>query len=258
MTDHEASPRHRSPQNAAPGRVLVTLVTYNERDNLETLAPRILEIVPHATLLVVDDNSPDGTGQWCDAFAEQDSRLRCLHRPAKAGVGSATKAALQYAVREGFETVVNLDADWSHPPERIPDLLDSLRKHRADIAIGSRYASGGGVEGWPWTRRWMSRMVNWHARFVLGIPAHDCSGAFRGFRVAFLKTLDWSQVRSNGYAFEEELLWRLKVEGAVFTEIPITFVDRREGRSKTNLYEVVSAVASLAQLTLRAIWPRQR
>ena len=194
---------------------------------------------------MVDDNSPDGTGRWCDEQAAADPRFHVLHRPGKLGLGTATMAAIRYAVDNQYDLLVTMDADFSHPPRYLPDLLRDMESEGnppLDVQIGSRYVRGGGVEGWPWRRRVMSRLVNRFARVWLGLSPRDCSGAFRCYRVASLRRVDLAAIRSRGYSFFEELLWRLQQQGARFAETPIVFVDRRHGQSKINLREACSAL----------------
>ena len=161
-------------------RVLVTLCTYNERANLPDLIPAIHEHAPQADVLVIDDNSPDGTGDLADEFAARDRRVRVLHRPAKEGLGVATVAGFREALAHGYDLVLNMDADFSHPPEIIPALLDAAR--RVDVAVASRYVPGGGVVGWGPQRHVMSRAINTYARIVLGLNTRDNSGSFRCYR----------------------------------------------------------------------------
>jgi dolichol-phosphate mannosyltransferase len=222
-----------------PGRVLVTLCTYNERENLVSLMPAIWDVVPAAEILVVDDNSPDGSGPFLDDWAARDSRLRVLHRPAKLGLGTATLAALRYAIEHDYEFVCNLDADFSHPPRYIPALLEAL--HDADVAIGSRYVAGGEIVGWSFRRHFMSRAINAYARLVLRLRTHDNSGAFRCYRVAVLKKLAFDQFLSRGYAIQEELLFRCRRLGCRFAEVPIVFEERRHGESKIRMSEGLAA-----------------
>jgi dolichol-phosphate mannosyltransferase len=233
----------------SPARSLVTLATYNEIENLPALVAEILKFVPEADILVVDDNSPDGTGRWCDERAHDEPRLHCLHRPGKLGLGTATIAAMQYGLAHGYSYVVNMDADFSHAPNKLPELIACLEENpQVDVAIGSRYVTGGGIEGWPLRRHLMSRMVNALARSSLRLPVRDTSGAFRAYRADLLRRVDLGQVRSRGYAFEEEILWLLKRAGAQFREIPITFVDRRFGQSKINLREAFTALGMIFRL----------
>jgi len=234
-------------------RLLVAVATYNEIDSLPELVDEVFRFVPAADLLVVDDNSPDGTGRWCDARSAVDQRVRCLHRSGKLGLGTATTAALQYAVAQGYDYVINMDADFSHHPRDIPRLLAGMETPRGepvDVAIGSRYVPGGSIEGWPAWRHLTSRAVNLYARWLLGLRCHDCSGAFRCYRTRQLRQLDFAAVRAHGYAFLEELLWHLQAAGCQFAEIPITFVNRKRGRSKINVREAASALWTMMRLGL--------
>ena len=157
---------------------LISLATYNEIENLPKLIDEIFTYVPEADLLVIDDNSPDGTGAWCDEKGAKDPRVHCLHRSGKLGLGTAIVAAMRYAVEHGYERIINLDADFSHHPRYLPDLLAGMAQGDgpgADVMIGSRYVPGGGVEGWPWKRHFMSRSVNLYARVLLGLKPKDCS-----------------------------------------------------------------------------------
>ncbi len=229
-------------------RILVTLCTYNERENLEPLVEEVRRHVPEADVLVVDDNSPDGTGQLADKLAEQDPHVRVLHRQGKLGLGSATLAGFRYAIDHGYDWLVNLDADFSHPPRYLPDLL--AKRGQADVVVGSRYVPGGRIEGWGLWRHFMSRGINTYARWLLGLPVRDCSGAFRCYRVAKLKELDLDGVWSRGYSFQEEILFRCRQAGCRFVEVPITFEDRRFGQSKINWKEAVVALGLLFLLAL--------
>lgn len=226
--------------------VLVAIATYNERENLPSLVEAIEEALPEADLLIVDDNSPDGTGEWADQRAANDPRLSVLHREGKLGLGSATIAAIRHAIADDYQIFATLDADWSHPPERLPALVALLEE--ADVAIGSRYVSGGCIEGWPWTRHASSRVVNFAARWLLWLPTRDSSGAFRAYRVAALRRLDLNDIRGSGYAYLEEILWRLKRTGASFAETPIVFSERRAGQSKINAREALAAAGLLLRL----------
>lgn len=226
--------------------LLVSLCTYNEAENLPLLVPRILDAVPQVCVLVIDDNSPDGTGNIADQLAAGDSRVKVLHRTGKLGLGTATLAAFTYAAEHGYELVLNLDADFSHPPESIPDLLKLAPE--ADVVIGSRYVPEGKIEGWGIKRHFMSRGVNLYSRWLLWLPTRDCSGAFRCYRVSLLKQLDWSKIRGKGYAFQEEILYRCRRVGARFRETPIHFVDRRYGSSKINMREAAIALWVILRL----------
>jgi len=231
---------------------LVSLATYNEIDNLPRLIDAILAIAPGATILVIDDNSPDGTGRWAEIKARTEPRLHVLHREAKQGLGTATIAAMQYAIAHQFRYMLNMDADFSHDPRFLPALLAGMEHSDGtpanDVMIGSRYTHGGAIEGWPVVRYVMSRSVNVYARCLLGLTVRDCSGAFRCYRTSMLEKLDFSKIRSRGYAFQEEILWRMKQVGAKFGETPITFVDRRQGSSKINASEARSALGIIFAL----------
>lgn len=230
-------------------RTLVVLATYNEIENLPGLVDEILRVLPAADVLVVDDNSPDGTGRWCDERAAAELRLRCLHRTGKQGLGSAAILALRDAIERGYELVVTMDADWSHDPKHLPELVTATEY--ADVAIGSRYIEGGVIEGWPRSRRWVSRTVNALSRSLLGLPVRDSSGAFRAYRVANLRDLDLSLIRATGYAYLEEILWNLARANARFVEVPITFRERRAGRSKIALGEAAGKLAMLTRLAIK-------
>jgi dolichol-phosphate mannosyltransferase len=236
------------------GRTLVTVATYNEMENLPRLVEEIFRFVPDVDILVIDDNSPDGTGQWCDRQHAENPRILCLHRPGKLGLGTATVAGMKYAIGHGYQFVLNMDADFSHQPKYVPALLagmDPLGGPAIDVMIGSRYVPGGGVEGWPLKRQLMSRAVNWYARLLLGLRPKDCSGAFRCYRTEMLARLDFDAIRSRGYSFQEEILWRLKRLGARMSETPITFIDRQRGVSKIDGGEAFSAVRIIFSLGMK-------
>jgi len=227
-------------------RLLVTLCTYNEAENLVQLIPEIHQRAPQADILVIDDNSPDGTGRLADEMAARDSRIHVLHRTGKLGLGTATLAGFRYAIEKDYDYVLNLDADFSHHPRHIPELLALMET--ADVAIGSRYVPGGGVIGWGLRRHFMSQGVNWYARLLLGLKTHDNSGSFRCYRVSRLAELDLDRIRARGYAFQEEILYRCRRIGCRFAESPITFEDRRYGQSKINMKEAVSALIVILRL----------
>jgi dolichol-phosphate mannosyltransferase len=231
---------------ASMPRVLVTLCTYNERDNLAALVPEIRRTLPDADVLVIDDGSPDGTGALADEFAAADAHVRVLHRAGKLGLGSATLAGLRQAIVDGYEFVINMDADFSHDPEYLPALLACME--RADVGIGSRYVPGGAVEGWGPLRHFMSRGINWYARLLLGLTTRDNSGAYRCYRCAKLKEIDLNRVRSRGYSFQEEILFHCRRANCRFEETPIVFRDRRYGTSKINWRESVTALWIILQL----------
>jgi dolichol-phosphate mannosyltransferase len=239
---------------ALSAKALITVATYNEIENLPTLVEEVLRYAPQAELLVIDDNSPDGTGRWCDQRAGEDPRLHCVHRPGKLGLGSATVAGMQYAIARGYTYVLNMDADFSHQPRYLPDLLAGMEPAEGppvDVMIGSRYVPGGGVEGWPLRRHLMSRGVNCYARWLLGLTPKDCSGAFRCYRASMLARLDFTAIRSRGYSFQEEILWHLKRLGARLGETPIVFVDRQRGASKIDSREALAALGIILRLGMK-------
>jgi dolichol-phosphate mannosyltransferase len=239
-----------------PRRALVMLATYNEIGNLPSLVDEIRRQLPEADVLVIDDNSPDGTGRWCDERAAVDSHVRCLHRPAKQGLGTATLAGFRTAIDANYDIVVTLDADWSHDPRFLSELVRTLE--RADVAIGSRYCPGAAIDGWPWSRRLMSRAVNAITRVFLRLPVRDASNAYRAYRVARLGEIDLDQVHAAGFAYLEELLWHLDRAHATFAEVPIIFQQRRAGRSKAGLREAAGKIATIGKLGVRGRLRRLR
>jgi dolichol-phosphate mannosyltransferase len=229
-------------------RLLVTLCTYNERENLARLAAEIHRHAPEADVLVVDDASPDGTGRLADEIAAADVRVKVLHRAGKLGLGTATLAAFRHGLALGYDLILNMDADFSHPPASIPGLLGVM--DRADVAIGSRYVPGGAIRGWGPARHLMSRGANLLSRTLLGLTPRDTSGAFRCYRAEILRRIDFDQIVAKGYAFEEEILYRCRKAGARFVEVPIVFEDRQVGRSKVSGKEIVRALRDLGLLAV--------
>ena len=227
----------------SPARPLVSLATYNERENLPPLVNEIHQVLPHADVLVIDDNSPDGTGQIADELAGKDGRIHVLHRPGKLGLGTATLAAMRYAMEHGYELYVNMDADFSHHPRYLTAVLAGMK--RRDVMIGSRYIRGGGTENWPLSRKLVSLSVNGMVRLLMRIPAHDCSGAYRCYRVSKLRQTDLDHLLSRGYSFQQEVLYRCRKSGSRIGETPIIFENRRAGASKVNLKEVVRSISVL-------------
>ncbi len=231
---------------ATMNRTLITLATYNELENLPDLVAEILKIAPAVDILVIDDNSPDGTGRWCDEMHRSEPRLNCLHRAGKLGLGTATVAGMQYALDHGYDQVLNMDADFSHHPRHLPAILAGMEapagEPPTDVMIGSRYTPGGRIEGWPWRRHFMSRSVNGYARTMLGLKSRDCSGSYRCYRTAVLRRVDLGAIRSRGYSFQEEILFLLQQAGATIRETPISFADRTRGSSKIDAREALSAL----------------
>jgi dolichol-phosphate mannosyltransferase len=236
--------------------VLISLATYNEAGNLRPLVESIRQFAPASAILVIDDNSPDGTGRIADEIRDSQPNVHVIHRRAKLGLGTATMAAVQYAIDNHFEYLLNLDADFSHPPRFIPDLLCGMADH--DVMIGSRYVPGGGVEGgFTLKRRLMSSGINSYARVMLGLTSKDNSGAFRCYRVSKLAEIDLDQVRSRGYSFQEEILYWCKTVGCRIGETPIIFENRRAGVSKINMREAVSALLIILQLGIARMTGRK-
>lgn len=215
----------------------IIIATYNEIDNLPTLVEQLTSLLPDAKILVIDDNSPDGTGKWCDENKIRFPSLHCLHRAGKLGLGSATIEGFRWAIKHGHPFIATMDADFSHDPASLPNLYQKLSRNADEklaAAIGSRYVAGGAIEGWPMFRRLASKAVNRFARLWLGLNTRDNSGAFRVYRTSALKTIGLESIHSKSYAYLEEILYRLKQAGFEFTELPIVFKDRELGVTKTN------------------------
>jgi dolichol-phosphate mannosyltransferase len=225
---------------AARMRTIVILPTYNERDNLVRLVPQLLALVDDVDVLIVDDSSPDGTGQLANQMAADfASRVHVLHRPAKNGLGTAYVAGFSYALAHGYERVVEMDADFSHRPEDLTRLLDAAQS--ADVVIGSRNIEGGRAVGWSPLRHLISKSGSSFARLVLGLPMHDCTSGFKVFRRRVLERLDLSELRSNGYAFQVEVNYACARAGLRIMEVPIVFPDRQLGTSKMSWRIVLEA-----------------
>ena len=212
------------------GRVLVVVPTYNERDNLEAILSRIRAAVPDAHVLVVDDNSPDGTGKLAEEVAAADDHVQVLHRTEKNGLGQAYVAGFRWALAAGFGVVVEMDADGSHAPEELPRLLGALVG--ADLVLGSRWVPGGKVVDWPVSRLVISRGGNLYTRLMLRMPFRDATGGYRAYRADVLRALSLDEVSSQGYCFQVDLVRRIWQAGFRVVEVPITFADREHGQSK--------------------------
>lgn len=228
------------------GRVAVIVPTYNERANLEQIASRLRAAVPDADLLIVDDNSPDGTGEAADKLAAGDARIHVLHRPAKAGLGSAYIAGFRWALERDYGVLVEIDADGSHQPQELPALLAALEAG-ADLVIGSRYVPGGTVLNWPKSREVLSRGGNTYARVMLGIKVRDATGGYRAFRATALRQVGLDEVESQGYCFQIDLALRVIRAGLTVVEVPITFVERTQGASKMSRAVVAEALWRVTQ-----------
>ncbi len=222
------------------GRILVIIPTYNEQFTLPSIIERVRASVPVADVLIADDNSPDGTGAIADGLAASDPNLHVMHRKGKEGLGAAYLAGFAWALDNGYDVVVEMDADGSHQPEQLPALLDALPE--ADLVLGSRWVPGGGVENWPRSREILSRGGNFYTRAALGIPLRDATGGYRAFRAETLRRLDLQEVVSQGYCFQVDLAWRALQRGMRVVEVPILFVERTAGSSKMSQRIVVEAL----------------
>jgi dolichol-phosphate mannosyltransferase len=239
----DAVPGDAVPGDAVPGTdAWVILPTYNERENLEAIAAAILEALPGCALLVVDDSSPDGTGDIAEQLAAANPRVRVHHRPGKQGLGRAYLDGFGVALEGGAGTVIQMDADWSHDPQALPALVAPIAGDRADLVIGSRYTKGGRVEDWGMVRRLISRGGSTFARIVLGLGPHDLTGGFKAWRATTLASVPFDGVRAGGYVFQIEMTYRSSRLGARVTEVPITFKDRRLGQSKMSRRIIVEAL----------------
>ncbi len=212
------------------GQVLVLVPTYNERENLPRIVSRIRTAAPEADVLVLDDNSPDGTGAVADDLAREDRQVRVLHRPGKEGLGAAYLAGFGWGLSHGYDVLVEIDADGSHPPERLPEMFAALQ--HADVVIGSRWVRGGSVVNWPLHREALSRGSNLYTRVLLGMPVHDATAGFRAYRAGALRALGLGDDTAQGYFFQVDLTWRAVRAGLTIVEVPITFVERETGVSK--------------------------
>jgi dolichol-phosphate mannosyltransferase len=232
-------------------RALVVMPTYNERVNLPLIVPQVLQQDPRLEVLVVDDNSPDGTGTLADELAAADGRVHVLHRPGKAGLGKAYIAGFRWALERGYDFVFEMDADFSHDPKYLTTLLEAAQE--ADLVLGSRYHSGVNVINWPISRLLLSLGANQYARWVTGLPLTDSTGGFKCFRRRVLESLDLEQVRSNGYSFQIEMSFRAWKKGFRLREVPIVFTDRVEGHSKMNKRIVREAIWMVWWLRLQSL-----
>jgi dolichol-phosphate mannosyltransferase len=224
-----------------PDRALVIVPTYNERFNIARLIPAILAQDPSLEILVVDDASPDGTGAIVDGIATNNPRVHVIHREGKLGLGTAYIAGFQWGLERKYDLVFEMDADFSHNPERLPEFLEAIRE--SDVVLGSRYQDGHvNVVNWPMSRLFLSYAANIYARFVTGLPIFDTTGGFKCFRRNVLESIDLNSVKSNGYAFQIEMSYRAWKRGFRLLEIPIIFVDRTEGVSKMSKKIVREAI----------------
>jgi len=231
-------------------RTLVVLATYDEAENIRPIVEAILGIkIPELDILVVDDNSPDGTGQIAADLAREHSEVKVVHRKGKLGLGSAQCGGMEIAMLQGYDYVVTMDADFSHNPKYLKDLLAKMDD--CDLAIGSRYVPGGATENWGLVRRLMSWGANAFVRLLLGLEAHDCSSGFKCYRIETLRRIDLSQIVAKGYAFQEEMVYRFQLLGARIGEVPILFENRRLGKTKMSLREIAGLFTTVLRLRWR-------
>ena len=235
------------------GRAVVVVPTYNEAENLTWIVGRLRAAVPQVDVLVVDDGSPDGTGDVADRLAQADPQVQVVHRTAKEGLGAAYLHGFRVALERGYDVVGEMDADGSHQPEQLHRLFAALED--ADLVLGSRWVPGGSVVNWPWTRVALSRGGNLYTRLLLGIPVRDVTGGFRLFRRETLERLGLESVRSVGYCFQADLAWRAVGQGLRVREVPIDFVERVRGESKMS---PAVAVESLRRITAWGLQERRR
>ncbi|MEI8255693.1 MAG: polyprenol monophosphomannose synthase [Deltaproteobacteria bacterium] len=233
-------------------RVLIITPTYNERDNLRTFLAQVFAVAPSVDVLVIDDSSPDGTGELADEIAAADARVRVLHRPGKMGLGSAYLTGFSRAIDEGYDVVFEMDTDLSHDPKYVPAFLEAIERG-ADIVIGSRNIPGGGVEGWGPARHLISKGGSLYSRTILGLGVHDLTSGYKAFTRRALERIELDRVQSNGYSFQIELTYRAILRGMKVTEVPIVFVDRRAGQSKMSRKIFIEAIGMVWKLRLDAM-----
>lgn len=242
-------------EGRGPGRGLVITPTYNEIENLERLVPAVLVQDPRLDLLIIDDASPDGTGDVADRIAAAEPRVHVLHRPSKLGLGTAYLDGFRWGLDQGYDWLFEMDADFSHDPAHLPQFLDALQRH--DVVLGSRYLRGRvTVVNWPITRLLLSYSANIYARWVTGLPVADATGGFKAFRRTVLENLELDRVESGGYAFQIEITMRAWKRGFRIVEIPIVFVDRTSGESKMSKGIIREAIWRVWKLRLLALLGR--
>lgn len=237
-------------------KTLVIIPTYNERDNVEWIVSRVRESVADASVLIVDDNSPDGTGALADALAALDDAVHVLHRAGKEGLGAAYRDGMRWGLGRGFDVLVEMDADGSHQPEQLPRLLEKLAF--ADVVVGSRWVPGGGVVNWPIERKILSRGGSGYARFALGVPVRDVTGGYRAFTADALRRIDLDAVLSQGYCFQIDMIWHAAAAGLKIAEVPITFVERERGVSKMSGAIVAEAMLRVTGWAIMSLPERMR
>ena len=235
-------------------RSLVIIPTYNEAENITRLIPDILGQAPNIDVLIVDDNSPDGTAALVRDMMKTDSRIHVLDRPRKMGLGTAYVKGFKFAIEQGYDYVFEMDADFSHSPSEIPNFLNKILQF--DLVLGSRYVNGVRVLNWPMRRLLLSYSANVYTQFITGLPVHDATGGFKCFRRSVLEAIDLDKVKSNGYAFQIEMSFKAWKKGFRIAEIPIIFLDRRSGVSKMSRKIVYEAIFMLWTLRARSLFNR--
>ncbi len=235
--------------NARP-RVLTIIPTYNEAENIAPLVESLRALDLGLHILIVDDNSPDGTGSIADRLMRTYGTVHVIHRPTKLGLGTAYTTGFLFALEGGFDRVVTMDADFSHNPRYLPSLIKLT--DQADVAVGSRYVPGGGVRLWGFNRRLLSRGANLFARWLLNLKVNDCTAGFRCYRREVLQAVDPTSIQADGYSYLIEMLWRVLQAGFTVVETPIMFTDRRRGASKISRQEILKAGATVLRLAFRA------
>lgn len=235
---------------------LVIIPTYNERENIDPIVSRVRVAVPAVAVLIVDDGSPDGTGERADAIAAIDAQVTVIHRRRKEGLGAAYREGMRWGLDAGFSEIVQMDADGSHQPEQLSRLLAHVGD--ADVVVGSRWVSGGGVVNWPRQRLLLSRAGSGYARVALGLPVHDATGGYRAFTADALRRIGLDSVHSQGYCFQIDMIWRAANAGLRIAEVPITFVDRERGVSKMSGAIAVEAMLRVTGWGLRSLPDRVR
>ncbi|WP_235033205.1 polyprenol monophosphomannose synthase [Rubripirellula obstinata] len=233
------------------GKILVGICTLNESKNIESLIHQVRGFVPEADILIVDDDSEDGTSAIVSKLAESDTKLTLNVRKQR-GLGGAIRHAMVAAIKGEYDLFINMDGDLSHSPSDLPAMLEAhAGRDDIDVVIGSRYVSGGKIDGWPLHRRLMSRLVNRFATLCLGLPVRDCSGSMRCYRVSALRDASATDLESNGYSILEEILVAMHRGGSTMTEVPITFTDRTQGESKLTLREATRSMIHMVKLSIR-------
>ena len=233
---------------------LLVIPTYNEKDNVEEIVEAVLHVAPSMEILIVDDNSPDGTGHIADEMAQRDHRISVLHREEKSGLGSAYIAGFKYALQREYDYIFEMDADFSHDPKYLPHFLEKIQEY--DLVLGSRYIRGVNVVNWPMSRLLLSYFANVYARIITGLPVRDTTGGFKCFRRIVLEQIDLDAVQSDGYSFQIEMTFKAWKKGFRICEIPIIFVDRLVGSSKMSKRIVREAIVMVWRLRIQSLLGR--